>query len=146
MKTGIKRRDFLQMAAASSAFYFAGSKLSLFAANPNQKTRLISPGCRGTKVKIARIYMGTSHGLWPKPNMDFNAEIKFYKAEFAKLKEELSDVTFVVDELVTSPEDVQRLKQRLLTVDGILAIHPAATARSTLLFILTPVSNHVCLA
>jgi len=39
------------------------------------------------------------------------------------LKDELSDVDFVVDELVTSAEQVGRLKGRLKNVDGILAIH-----------------------
>ena len=123
MKTGIKRREFLQIAATSSAFYFAGSNLFLFGTTPYLKKGLISPGCRGTKVRVARIYMGTSHGLWPKPDMNFEAEMQSYKAEFAKLGEEISDITFAVDELVTSPEDVIKLKDRLQSVDGILAIH-----------------------
>lgn len=67
--------------------------------------------------------MGTSHGLWPKPNLNFKDEIRFYESEFAKLKNELSDVDFVVDELVTSPEQVSNLKNKLKDIDGILAIH-----------------------
>jgi len=67
--------------------------------------------------------MGTSHGLWPKPKLGFENEIRFYKSEFAKLKDELADVEFVVDELVTSPDQIARLKGRLKEVDGILAIH-----------------------
>ena len=98
MKTGIKRRAFLQMAAAGSAFHFLGSNPFLFSGIVKQKSSLTSPGCRGTKVKVARIFMGTSHGLWPKPDMNFDAEMQFYKSEFAKLEDELSDVKFVVDE------------------------------------------------
>jgi L-arabinose isomerase len=86
-------------------------------------TRLISPGCRRSKVKVARIYMGDAKGLWPKPNLDFQQEIKFYETEFGKLKDELSDVEFVVDELVTRPERIGELKSRLENVDGILVIH-----------------------
>lgn len=67
--------------------------------------------------------MGTSHGLWPKPELDFKNEIRFYESEFAKLKDELADVEFVVDELVTSPDQIAGLKGRLKEVDGILAIH-----------------------
>ena len=67
--------------------------------------------------------MGTSHGLWPKPRLDFKNEIKFYESEFAKLKGELSDVEFVIDQLVSSPDQIKPLKSKLEDVDGILAIH-----------------------
>jgi hypothetical protein len=86
-------------------------------------SRLISPGCRRTKVKVARIYMGTSSGLWPKPNLDFQKEIETYESEFNKLKEELYDVEFVINELVTTAEEAANIKSRLKDVDGILAIH-----------------------
>lgn len=67
--------------------------------------------------------MGTADGLWPKPGLDFQKEIAFYEAEFAKLKDELSDIEFPVDALVTSAEQVKDLKEKLTPVDGILAIH-----------------------
>jgi len=60
---------------------------------------------------------------WPKPELDLKKEIRFYESEFAKLKDELSDVEFVVDELVASPEQVAVLKHRLKDVDGVLVIH-----------------------
>jgi len=62
-------------------------------------------------------------GLWPKPNLDTNKEVRFYESQFAKLKKELSGVDFVVDELVTSAQQIGPLKDRLKQVDGILAIH-----------------------
>ncbi|MHC4752808.1 MAG: hypothetical protein ACYTFW_23430, partial [Planctomycetota bacterium] len=99
-----------------------GSGILAFGANP-KGPKLISPGCRGTKVKVARFYMGTSHGLWPKPKLDFKNEIRFYESEFAKLKDELYDVEFVIDQLVSSPEQIGPLKSKLQEVDGILAIH-----------------------
>lgn len=122
MSTGMNRREFLHLAAVGGTLCLSGS--SLWASGSRSKAaKLISPGCRKTKVKVARLYMGTSHGLWPKPNLDFQKEIRFYESEFAKLKDELSDVDFAVDELVTSPEQVNRIKSKLENVDGILAIH-----------------------
>ncbi len=124
MRDQVNRRDFLQMTAAGGIFCLAGVGSPWPVALGNQQSpRLISPGCRKSKVKMARIYMGTSHGLWPKPNLDLKKEVRFYESEFAKLKDELADVDFTVDELVTTGEEAARLKDRLQDVDGILAIH-----------------------
>jgi hypothetical protein len=122
MNKEINRRKFLQIAAAGSSLCLGGSGILAFGANP-RGSRIISPGCRGTKVKVARIYMATSHGLWPKPQMDFRNEIRFYESEFEKLKDELSDVEFVLDRLITSAEQVGPLKNILKETDGILLIH-----------------------
>ncbi|MBN2592435.1 MAG: hypothetical protein JXA81_02925, partial [Sedimentisphaerales bacterium] len=102
MSNKLSRREFVQLSVAGSALCLNGSSL-LFGAG-SRGSKLISPGCRGTKVKVARIYMGTSHGLWPEPRMDFKKEIEFYESEFAKLKNELSDVEFVIDQLVSTPD------------------------------------------
>lgn len=122
MQKKVLRREFLQMTLAGSAFCLCGlSNLAFISGSTGPK--LVSPGCRRTKVKVAKIYMGTSSGLWPKPNLDFKKEIQVYESEFDKLKDELYDVDFVVSELVTSPEEVITIKDRLKDVDGILAIH-----------------------
>jgi len=121
MNKEINRREFIQLSVAGSALCLGGSGLVFGAGSGGSK--LISPGCRGTKVKVARIYMGTSHGLWPEPRMDFKKEIAFYESEFAKLKGELSDVEFVVDQLVSTADQIKPLKSKLEGVDGILAIH-----------------------
>jgi len=122
MQTGIKRRDFIRLTATGSTFCIGYPGLLGFGLNLNGP-RIISPGCRKTKVKVARLYMGTSYGLWPKPKLNFADEIGFYESEFARLKDDLSDVDFVVDELVTSPEEVVNIKEKLENVDGILVIH-----------------------
>jgi hypothetical protein len=123
MGRGLNRRQFIQLsAAAGGAWYLGGTRLLSWGATA-PLSQLISPGCRRSKVKVARLYMGTSHGLWPKPSLDFEKEITFYRAEFAKMKDEFSDVEFPVDELVTSPEQAAALRDRLTRVDGILAIH-----------------------
>ncbi|MEJ2704358.1 MAG: hypothetical protein P8Z79_18135 [Sedimentisphaerales bacterium] len=121
MASEMNRREFVQLTAAGGALCLGGMGLSAFAASGGSK--LISPGCRGTKVKVARIYMGTSHGLWPEPRMDFRKEIRFYESEFAKLKDELSDVEFTVNQLISSADQVRPLKSKLSEADGILLIH-----------------------
>jgi len=131
MNNKMNRREFIQLTAVGGALCLGGSGILAFGANP-KGSRLISPGCRGTKVKVARIYMGTSGGLWPKPKLDFRNEIRFYESEFAKLKDELSDVEFVVDRLITSADQVGPFKSKLKEVDGILVIHLSMGIRSIL--------------
>lgn len=131
MGNEVNRREFVQLAVAGGALSLAGAGLSAFGAGRAGST-LISPGCRGTKVKVARFYMGTSGGLWPKPKLDFKSEIAFYESEFAKLKDEMSDVEFVIDQLVSSPEQIRPLKNSLQNVDGILAIHLSMGTRPAL--------------
>jgi len=132
MKKEINRREFLQLTAAGSALCLAGIGCQRQMVLSRKSPRLISPGCRRTKVKVARIYMGTSHGLWPKPKLDLENEVRFYESKFAELKDELSDVDFVVDELITSANQVGSIKDRLKDVDGILAIHFNIGVRSIL--------------
>jgi len=127
MKKEINRREFLQFTAAGSVLCFGGSNILALGANP-KVSRLISPGARRSKVKVARIYLADPKGpwnLWPKPNLNLENEISFYQSKFAKLKEELADVEFVVDELVTSPDQVPQIQARSKDVDGILAIQLA---------------------
>ena len=123
MDKQINRRQFIQITAAGSTLCIGGSGMLAFGANP-KGSRLISPGCRGTKVKVARLFMGKPNNpYWPKPNLNLKEEIGFYKAQFAKLENELADVDFAVEALVTSREQASGLKGMLKGVDGILIIH-----------------------
>jgi len=131
MNSEIRRREFIQLVAAGGAFCLTGSELLASGAIANAP-RLISPGCRRTKVKVAKIFIGNPKGLWPKPDLDFQAEVAFYQAEFAKLKNQLSDVDFVVDELVTTSEQVDALTSKLQGVDGVLIIHLSLETRPIL--------------
>jgi len=125
MEKEINRREFLQLTAGGCALCLAGIGCQQSAVLSTATTpRLISPGCRRSKVKVARIYMGrAANDYWPKPGLDLEKEVRFYESEFAKLKDELSDVEFVVDELVGSPAQIAPLKSKLEDVDGILVIH-----------------------
>jgi len=122
MQKGIKRREFLQLTMAGTAAGLGASSMAALGADQGG-SKLISPGCRGTKVKVARIYMASPYGLWPKPKLDFQKEVQAYRAEFGKLKDQLSDVEFVVDQLVTAPNQLDPLKSKLKDADGILLIH-----------------------
>jgi len=123
MDKQINRRQFIKITASGSALCIGGSSMLAFGANP-KGSRLISPGCRGTKVKVARLYIGKPNNpYWPKPNLNLKEEIGFYKAQFEKLANELADVDFAVEALVTSREQASSLKGMLKGVDGILAIH-----------------------
>jgi len=90
---------------------------------PAKPSKLISPGCRRSKVKVARLYMASTHGLWPKPKLNLEEEIRSYRAAFDAMQNELADVEFVADQLVTSPANVEQIKGILKGCDGILAIH-----------------------
>lgn len=118
----VNRREFMLRAAAGSAVCFAGSGSFVLGANP-VRSKLISPGCRRSKVKVARLYVGVPKALYPNPDLDIEDEIKVYRSEFAKMKDELYDVEFVVDEWIQTPDQVKALKDRLTQADGILAIH-----------------------
>ena len=122
LKNDINRREFLQLTAAGSALCLVALGCQGQIVSSERKyPKLVSPGCRGTKVKVARIYMGKpDNPYWPKPRLDVRKEIRFYESEFAKLQGELRDVAFVVDELVTCPAEIGQLQSRLKKADGIL--------------------------
>ncbi len=122
MRRQLKRREFVQLTLAGSAVCIGGPSIAALGAS-QKGSRLISPGCRKTKVKVARIYMGAKPHHWPTPDLNLEEEARSYKPRFEKLKNELSDVEFVVDELITSADQLGPLKDKLKKVDGILAIH-----------------------
>lgn len=141
MPQKLTRREFLQAAAAAgSVAYLSGcakTTESLTAAATPKAPYLVSPGCRKSKVKVAKLYMGIPGALWPTPKMDLNEEMQKYEGEFARMKKEFGDVDFVVNELVTSPEQVQALKEKMAAADGVLAIHLSMGAMGILNQILT---------
>lgn len=122
MSRTLDRREFLKLSATGSALYLSGP--GLFSGwHGQESTKPISPGCRKSKVKVAKIYMGVPDPHWPKPTLDLEKEIRFYESRFGEYKKELSDVDFVVNRLISSPEQVGKLADNLRDVDGILAIH-----------------------
>ncbi|UCG46182.1 MAG: hypothetical protein JSU94_11830 [Phycisphaerales bacterium] len=121
MPSEMNRRELLRLAAAGGAVYLAQDIRAW--AGQEARSRLISPGCRRSRVKVAKIYLGIGQSHYPNPELDLQKEVRFYEAEFAKRKAELADVDFVVSELVGSVEQLNQLKGRLQDVDGVLVIH-----------------------
>jgi hypothetical protein len=121
----LDRRSFLRQSLALAG----GCAWCLHAGNlfalPNSSglTTLVSPGCRRSKVKVAKIYLGTPKAHWPTPQMDIEAERGRYEAEFARLGKEFADVDFVTNQLVTKNEDLAGLRDKLQAADGVLVIH-----------------------
>ncbi len=118
----MNRRQFMQTTLGSTVLCLGGTRLITLAAQPREP-RLISPGCRKSKVKVARLYLGVPKAHYPNPAIDLDAERKAYDARFAQFGSELADVDFFVDELVGKPEQIAPLKDRLQQADGILVIH-----------------------
>lgn len=121
MSQAMRRREFLQ-------FTVAGTVLGMgvpgaFALSAERGTTLISPGCRRSKVKIARLYMGIPGSHWPTPTLNLEEEMRSYQAAFEGMNDQFADVEFVVDRLVTSPGEVEAVKDKLAAADGILVIH-----------------------
>jgi len=136
MAMKMERREFLQAAAAGSALCLGASRIVAAAASA-KGSPLVSPGCRGSKVRVAKIYMGTPKAHWPTPKLDLKAEVQRYEGELARMKKELADVNFVCSELATTSEQVRNLKDKLAGADGILAIHLSMGSRPILAEILT---------
>jgi hypothetical protein len=122
MQHALKRREFLRLTVVGTALG-ATAPGTLGWAAPPAPSKLLSPGCRRSKVKVARVYLATPTGQWPKPGLDLQAEIRSYQAAFAAMKDELADVEFDADQLVTTPAEVQAIQAKLKGADGVLAIH-----------------------
>ncbi|MCS7306797.1 MAG: hypothetical protein NZ602_17015 [Thermoguttaceae bacterium] len=153
MALHLERREFLQLSLAGVAL--AGMRRWSFGAEASGApviTKLVSPGCRRSKVKIARIFMGRPGAHWPDPTMDLEAERRSYLEAFQSMADQVADVDFAVDELVTEPKQIEPLKEQIGQCDGILAIHLSmgvqgiigallATGRPTMIFA-APYSGH----
>ena len=129
----LKRREFLQIAAAGTALGVEAPRVAAFVATPGATTP-ISPGCRKSKVKVARVYIaGTGpQDNWPKVHLNLQEEMRSYQTDFEKMKDEFSDVDFFVDQLVTSAAQVEEIKPKLQGADGILVIHLTIGVRPVL--------------
>jgi len=151
------RREFLTAVTAGGAIGLAAAGCVSQAARSGAAAAevapgLVSPGCRKSKVKVAKVYLGRPKAAWPTPAMDLQEEIGRYEAEFARMGKDFADVEFVTSDLVTKPEEAAALKDRLEAADGVLAIHLSmgimgilpqvlAAGRPTVLFA-APYSGH----
>ncbi len=121
----ISRRSFFKqttlLAGGCAGCLHAGR---LFAAMPAiQGSPLISPGCRKSKVRVAKLYLGIPHAHWPTPKMELDQEVQRYEAAFKGMNKAFADVDFVANEVVTKNDQLQALTEKMKGADGILAIH-----------------------
>ena len=65
MTDGMDRREFVRLAAVGGALGLASSGLPAMG-SPSPKAKLISPGCRRSRVKVARLYVGVPKAHYPK--------------------------------------------------------------------------------
>jgi hypothetical protein len=123
---GVNRRDFLFRSAVmlgGCAWCLQRDRLWAATAPGLKGTPLISPGCRTSKVRVARIYLGRPEAHWPTPAMDIEAERRSYEASFAEMQEAFADVEFTVNALVADPKELEGHKAEILSSDGVLLIH-----------------------
>ncbi len=133
---GQTRREFLRWVSVVSAMSAIGSKTVSAGTSQPQKTDLISPGCRKSKVKVAKVYLGVPKAHWPTPLLDLRKERMRYEKEFERMKGEFADVDFTVNELISSPEQIPQFADKFKEADGILLIHLSMGIGSTLMEIL----------
>lgn len=122
----LSRRAFLNRSvalASGCAWCLSGGGLLAASSGSAGLTTLISPGCRGSKVKVAKLYLGVPGAHWPTPKMDIHAEMRRYEDAF-KVRE-FADVEFLGNKLVSKAEEVSALESALQQADGILLIHLA---------------------
>lgn len=121
----LSRRAFLHRSVALAggcAWCLSGSGLLAASGSPGL-TALVSPGCRGSKVRVAKLYLGVPGAHWPTPKMDIQAEMRRYEATLTGT--EFADVEFVANKLVSKAEEVSALEGILEQAGGILLIHLA---------------------
>lgn len=117
----ITRRDFVKWTLGGVAWAGAGTWPGFGA--EGTPSPLVSPGCRRTKVKVARLYVGVPEAHYPNPNIDLKEEIRAYEARFAALQKEFADVDWCVTATLSSPDQIAQHKDQVRDVDGILLIH-----------------------
>jgi len=116
------RRAFLQATVAGGALCLAAGGCG----GPAVRTAgpaVVSPGCRTSKERVAKLYLGPAKGHWPTPALDFKEEVQRYEDLFAQMQSDFADVDFVVNASVHAPAELAPLKEKLASADGILAIH-----------------------
>jgi L-fucose isomerase-like protein len=115
------RRQFLFGTAAAGCGLCA-APWSALAGTAEPVSPLLSPGCRSSKVRIARIYLGKREAHWPTPKLDLDAERRRYEEYFRKTGD-FHDIEFMVNELIGDKAGLAKIQDQLKEVDGILLIH-----------------------
>lgn len=129
----LSRRQFLfRTAAFSGACAFClGQCPAWAAASETCCPSLVSPGCRKSKVRVAKYYLGKPDAHWPTPKLQLDAERARYEAYFNKETEAFKDVEFVGNQVISNKAAVAQLQDELKSADGVLLIHLSMGMRDT---------------
>lgn len=122
---GVTRRTFFKnsvLFACGCATCFPCSALAA-GTRTGLSDKLVSPGCRTSKVRVAKVYLGKKEAHWPTPKLDLSAERTKYENFFAQNLNLFADVEFVSNELVTEKEQLEKIKSQCGDTDGVLLIH-----------------------
>lgn len=123
---GVNRRDFLIRSTTmlgGCAWCLQRERLWAATRSAPKGSPLISPGCRTSKVRVARIYLGKPGAHWPTPAMDLEAERRGYDTSFAAMPEAFADIEFTVNAFLSDPKEVEACREQILEADGVLLIH-----------------------
>lgn len=128
MSGELNRRDFLKTAIVGGALCAGcagprGFMTQPTASKSGRAACLVSPGCRGTKVRVGKVYVAKPGGLWPTPKLSLQDEVRAYESDFARMKNDFADVEFVGNQLVTNVDEARKAAAAMKDVDGILVIH-----------------------
>ena len=75
MESNPNRRQFLRTSASACVLCLGASHVCTAQAQA-MAPALVSPGCRTSKVRVGKVYLGIPGALWPTPELDLNAEIQ----------------------------------------------------------------------
>lgn len=149
---GLDRREFLRLSLGFTACCACGLHAANLLGAPASAnvTTLISPGCRRSKVKIVKLYLGIPQAHWPTPKLQLEPEKQRYEAVFAR--NDFADVTFLGNQIISSKEDLNQVEGHLAEADGILLIHlsmgveplvrATMTAKKPTMLFAAPYSGH----
>lgn len=123
---GMTRRRFVRCALALAGGCTLCSPTRGLTAGVNggaATTQLVSPGCRRSRLKVAKLYLGTPGGHWPTPKLDLEAERRRYEAAFDRMKDAFADVDFTGNRLLSKVEELDAVRDAVREADGVLLIH-----------------------
>lgn len=118
----LDRRSFLRLSLAAGGCACCLHAGGLLAGTlSSSTTTLVSPGCRCSKVKIVKLYLGIPKAHWPTPTLELDPEKQRYEAVFAG--KDFADIEFLGNQIVSTKEELSRYETQFKQADGILLIH-----------------------
>lgn len=81
-----------------------------------------------TKVRLAKLYLGRPNTDRPATHTTLQEARQQYEREWARQARDLTGIDFVINELISQPEQIPQLLERLGQAEGILAIPLTAGA------------------